>query len=171
MNTERSTKFAERHLQRNSHRRRKRETFSRTFDAAASVVFPQLCPTRELDWIDGWQCELVYTESGYVEADCIFTTPASNSLGPGLWAVTRYEPNRILELVRVINDTVLLHFRIDLIDHGDGTCTGTWNLVYTALNANGDAMVNELPDLNPALQRAMEGLDHFVNTGELLLVE
>ena len=37
------------------------------FDAPPDRVFPLLCPVREYDWIDGWECRMVYAETGVAE--------------------------------------------------------------------------------------------------------
>lgn len=52
----------------------KRETrlYVATINHPASEIFPLLCPTREYDWIEGWECDLLYSESGIAEQDCIF---------------------------------------------------------------------------------------------------
>ncbi len=167
MNIERSTQKAETFLTNSKTMARKEHTAQRRFSFPPAEVFLQLCPTRERDWIDGWQCELVYTSTGYMEADCVRTTPASNIFGPGLWIVTRYEPNHTLEFV-VIGESVVEHARIHLIDNTDGTATGIWKLTFTALDEAGNGIVGSIPDDNVALGYALDGLEHFLKTGRLL---
>ena len=168
INTSRSKRMADDFLARDHPFKRKILVAEQTFSASADIVFRQFCPTREVDWIDGWTADLIWTTTGYVEADCIFTTPDSNILGPGLWIFTRLEPDALVELVRVIGNDVVEHVRIDLAAHDDGTCTGTWTLKFTALNAAGNAMVAALPDgiSDPLFRKVIGGLEHFVTTGE-----
>lgn len=168
MNTERSKNKAAEFLKRGKNLKRKTLNLEKTFSFPPEEVFPQFCPSRELDWIDGWDCNLVYTSTGYAEEDCIFFTPETNLLGPGLWIFTRYEPNQRLELVRTIGESVVIHFRINLIDHNDGTSTGVWNLTFTALNESGNAVVESIPDNSPELKRAIDGLEYFLKTGEMM---
>jgi hypothetical protein len=170
MNTDRSNKMAEEFLAKGHPYQRATQTTEHLFHAPPEVVFKQLCPTREADWIDGWEADLIHTTSGYVEEDCIFTTPPSNIIGPGLWVFTRLEPNELLELVRIIDDMVVIHFRIDLRDNGDDTCTGIWTLKFTALNEQGNAFVDSLPDEDPLLKQIIGGLGHFVTKGELMAI-
>ena len=143
-------------------------TVEKIFPHPPEKVFFQFCPTRELDWIHGWDCDLVYTSTGYAENDCIFTTSENNPLGPGLWVFTHYEPNQRLELVRIIGTSLVIHFRIKLTDTGDGTCAGLWHITATALDDTGNEMVASLPDESIALKRAVDGLDYFLATGELM---
>lgn len=168
MNTERSKRKATEFLKSGKNLKRKTQEYEKTFTFPPEKVFFQFCPSRELDWIKGWDCDLVYTSTGYVEDDCIFTTPETNPLGPGLWIFTRYEPNRKLELVRIIGESVVIHFRINLINNDDGTSTGVWNLTFTALNESGNAIVESIPDNSPELERAIDGLEYFLETGKMM---
>jgi hypothetical protein len=160
--------MAKEFLNRRVKLQRKTQHAVRIFQAPPADVFHQLCPTRELDWIDGWECDLVHTSTGYIEQDCIFTTPETNVLGPGLWVVTRYEPNRELGIVRTLGDVAVLNFHIDLVDNGDGTCTGTWTLTFTAIREEGNAFIAALSERNAELERAIDGLEHFLRAGSLL---
>lgn len=169
MNTERSKRKAAEYLNNGKSHKRKTQKYEKIFNSTPEKVFYQLCPTRECDWIEGWDCDLVYTSTGYVENDCIFTTPETNSLGPGLWIFTRYEPNESLELVRIIHESVVIHFRINLTDNNDGTCTGIWNITFTALNEQENAMVDSIPEKNPEMLQAIDGLEYFLKTGEMYL--
>jgi hypothetical protein len=170
MNTERSKTKTTEFLKLGKKLKRKTQRYEKTFTFPPEKVFFQFCPSRELDWIQGWDCDLVYTSTGYMEEDCIFTTPVTNSLGPGLWIVSRYEPNRKLELVRIIGESVVLHFRIVLKDNDDGTSTGVWDLTFTALNESGNEIVDATPDNNPEFERVIDALEYFLRTGEMMTV-
>ncbi len=166
MDTTRSKKMAQEFLAKEQPFKRKVQVYKKQFSAAPEIVFPQFCPTREVDWIDGWTADLIYTTSGYAESDCIFTTPKSNILGPGLWIFTRLEPNKLLEAVIIHEDSVVEHFRIDLINNGDGTCEGIWTLKFTAMSEDGNAIVEGMPDKDPEFEVVLNGLEHFLKTGE-----
>ncbi len=171
MNTSRSQQMADVFLARNTPFKRKQVLAARTFSAPPDVVFKQFCPTREMDWIDGWTADLIWTETGYAETGCIFTTPESNVLGSGLWIITRFDMNEHFELFRIIDNHVVQQFQIDLADHGNGTCTGTWTLTFTALSQAGNAIVESIPDADPVFRRVLDGLEHFVTTGALMTVD
>jgi hypothetical protein len=168
MNTDKSKRKATEFLKSGKNMKRKTQEYERTFSFPPEKVFPQFCPSRERDWIEGWDCDLVYTSTGYVEDDCIFTTPETNSLGPGLWIFTRYEPSRKLELVRIVENSVVIHFRINLINNNDGTSTGIWHLTFTALNESGNAIVESIPGKSPEIERAIDGLEYFLEAGEMM---
>ena len=163
MNTHRSEAKANSFLKHKTHFMRKRHTVERHFPFSRKQVFFQLCPSRELDWIEGWKCDLLYTSDGYIEKDCIWTTPESNIFGPGLWIVTRYQPDRTLEVVRPIEESVVEHIRIHLSDNDDGTTKGAWDLTFTALNVSGNEIIAAMPDVYPDLDQALDGLEAFLS--------
>jgi hypothetical protein len=147
--------------------KRKVQTYRKQFSARPEAVFPQLCPTREVDWIDGWIANLIYSDTGYAEPDCILTTPDSNVLGAGLWIITRREPNKIHEFVVIREDGVVGHFTIELVDKGDGTCESIWTLIFTAVSEKGNAVIEAMPDKDPGFNVVvLDGLEHFLKTGE-----
>ena len=171
LNTTRSQKMAQDFLAKTSPFNRKVQVYKKQFSADPEIVFPQFCPTREVDWIDGWTANLIYTTSGYVEADCIFTTPASNILGSGLWIFTRLELNKLLELVIIHEDKVVERCRIDLIDNGDVTREGIWTLKFTAISEKGNAVIEAMPDKDPEFDVVLDGLEHFLKTGERMEIK
>ena len=168
MNTQRSEEKAAEHLRAGNKLKRKIQVCAQKFKVPREKVFHQLCPTRELDWINGWECDLVYTTTGYVEPDCIFRTSQDNALGEGLWLFTEYLPNEKVGIVRILGDYLAMHIRISLTDDGDGASTGTWHITYTALNNEGNQIIEAMPDESAEIQKAIQGLDFFLNTGELM---
>ena len=46
-------------------------------------VFPLLCPKREEEWIPGWECETIWSKSGYNEEGAIFC-PGRQSIRAGI---------------------------------------------------------------------------------------
>jgi len=164
VDTSRSDRMAKTFLARRQPYKRKTLVYRYLFHAPRTAVFKQLCPAREADWIDGWEADLIWTSTGYVEADCIFTTPAHNSIGPGLWIFTRLEPDRCVELVRIIEDNVVEHIKIDVEDTENGNCRGTWTLKFTAISEEGNRFIDALPDHDPDFDSVLAGLDLFLAT-------
>ena len=167
MNTKLSDKKVADFIQNQTGMKRKVQTFSGTFEAQPKAIFPLLCPSREIDWIPGWDCELIYTSNGYAEPECVFTTNESNVTGDGVWVFSDYQPNKLVKIVRFMGDTVYT-LTLTLDENEDGTTTVTWNIITTALNDNGNAMVEKMPDKSPLSDGLIKALDHYLRTGELL---
>ncbi|MFH1841617.1 MAG: hypothetical protein ABIF77_00280 [bacterium] len=166
MNTERSDALAQEFLQQSQHVSHKVIEFGGDLPADPETLFPLLCPTRECDWIPGWTCELLYTESGYVENGCVFRTSVDNYSGPGIWVITRHEPPRLLELVRFMPQ-VVMQLKIELTANRDGTTRSDWTLTFTGLDAEGSALIDEIPTDGDEHQRPLQLLTHYLQTGDM----
>jgi hypothetical protein len=84
-------------------RRRVRFACSQTVPAEPAAVFPLLCPVLEYDWVPGWECRLIYTESGVAEPRCVFQTDRPGAGGVDTWVVSHYQPAERIAFVRVEN--------------------------------------------------------------------
>jgi hypothetical protein len=100
-------------------RNRKSFTYTQINTGNIKVVFPLLCPVMERDWIDGWECNMIYSESGFIEKDCVFTTTHHGNQET-VWHVTQYDKeNHIIEFLRVTpnENTVRIKILLEEIDH------------------------------------------------------
>ncbi len=141
-------------------------TFIRTVPAVPEEVFLQLCPTREHDWIDGWSSELIYTESGYGEDQCVFRTSEDGATGPGLWTFSHVDAPHLLKIVRVV-PPFLQHLCIALTDNGDGTTETRWTVTITALTAEGNKLMEALPADDESFAASAENLVYFFANGSM----
>jgi hypothetical protein len=138
--------------------------FSGTWETTVGELFPLFCPAREADWIPGWDCELVYTESGYAEENCIFKTDQANAVGEGLWIFTEYEVNHCVGFVRIQRDLVV-RARITVADNEDGTVTATWDTVYTGLTEDGNEAIAKISEEDPHRGALVRMIDHYLKQG------
>lgn len=140
-------------------------------DGRADDIFPLLCPVREYDWIQPWQCEMVYTDSGRAELDCVFKTNFPDDGPEDTWVVSRYEPPKRIEFVR-INPIRSIRYCIDLIQQDDGSTQAIWKQVITALNSNGDNFIAGFTDeaYYGELRILQNMINHFLKTGEMLKI-
>jgi hypothetical protein len=166
MDTTRSDRLVARYRDRGFAARRKVQHYERVFAASPGELFPLLCPAREADWIPGWTSDLVYTTTGYVQSDCIFTTNADNPFGAGTWVIYAHVPDERLELVKASKDLVL-QMRIAISAEPGGGSRGRWVLTVTSLTEEGVAMVEAMPDQDPRFLALLDGLEHYLETGRL----
>jgi hypothetical protein len=67
-------------------------------NAPVNRVFPLACPYEEYKWIDGWDCDIIYSDSGKIEDGCIFTEERSVPLlhdsddGATTWYAVLHDP-------------------------------------------------------------------------------
>jgi hypothetical protein len=132
-------------------------------------VFPLLCPVREYEWIETWACEMIYTESGFAELDCVFRTNTPGGGEEDVWVTSRYESPRVIEFVRV-NGLRAIRYTITLAPNGDGTTHAEWRQVITGLTAAGDEFVDRctIEEYRTLIVRLEGMLNHFLKTGEML---
>ena len=73
-------------------------------NATREKIFPLLCPTREYDWIEDWDCTLIHSDSGFAEPNCVFSTQGTTTKFDKefneIWVVSCYEPPARIEFVK-----------------------------------------------------------------------
>ncbi|MGC4116046.1 MAG: SRPBCC family protein [Myxococcales bacterium] len=115
-------------------------TARRTLHVPAPVarVFPLLCPVREREWLDGWEADVLHSESGLAELGCVFVGRAGPTVGTYL--ITRYEPQRLVEFA-VHYGPVVEHMSIRVELAGDGGTDLHWSKTFTSLSPEGNAWI------------------------------
>ncbi len=142
--------------------RRKVYTYAGVIGAIPEAIFPLLCPVREYEWLDGWKCEMVYSDSGVAEDNCIFKTAYSGIM---TWYVSRYEPPTRIEFVGVIPDNVVMRLNVVLEKVDQGTRI-TWTRMFTSLSEASHASLDQWnTDWDKRLNNQIE---YFLKTGKVL---
>src|SRR4051794_16631877 len=140
---------------------RKKFEFSYGVGAEPEAVFPLLCPVREYEWLDGWESEMVYSQSGVAETDCVFKTRFREV--PETWHVNICEPLRRIEYLVEAPDTLITRLTIDLARSGEGRTQMRWRRVFTSLSPSGQAHAKGwTSDRERELGLRLE---HFLSTG------
>lgn len=135
--------------------------------ASPEEIFPLLCPVREYDWIDGWRCRMVYSDSGFAEEDGVFTTDLE---GHSTWVITAYEPPRRIEFCIVSDRGVAARLKIRLESIAEGSTRVLWRRLYTGLGTRGRAEVAGLDTtvVCGKMEDLAARLDHYLQEGEAL---
>jgi hypothetical protein len=148
---------------------RRKRSFKMTLSASPEQVFPLLCPTREYDWIESWQCEMIYSDSGFAELGCIFKTSFAADGPEDTWVVSRHEEPVLIEFVRV-NPLRVIRYTITLSRAGNGGTEAEWAQVITGIGEEGRQFVRGLEDEGFSARMAMveKMLEHYLMTGAML---
>lgn len=144
-----------------------------TFSGTPVEVFPLLCPVREYDWIPGWTCEMIYSDSGYAELGCVFRTrswyvPSGGDPEVETWVVSRYEPHREIGFVRTIEG--LWVSTLDLrLAQGQECTHALATRMFTALTPVGARVLAELDEgaERARLRGIAAGVNHYLTTGQM----
>ena len=134
-------------------------------------VFPLLCPTREYDWIEGWGCDLIYSESGFAEDGCVFMTDFPGYPERETWVVSRYEPMKAIEFVKVVPGVKTTKFEILLSDGDGGTTEALWRQTVTGLSETGNQWIEDHfeREFRQRVSVLETMLNHYLSTGEKLI--
>lgn len=137
------------------------------FNFPARDIWPLLCPVREYDWIEVWDCKMMHTESGYNELGCVFRTNFPTEGDAETWVTSRFDPMKRLEFVRV-NSWRAIRLVVNLSEQDNATRL-TWTQYVTALNEQGNEYITAKPEVY-ATQMAMleKMLAHYLKTGHTL---
>ena len=143
-------------------------TYRQHLVAPPSRVFPLLCPVREADWLEDWDPEVVFSESGVAEPDCVFLTGASP--GQAIWYITRHEPGKgLVEMIKVTPAVTACRLTIRLRPAAGGS-EATVSYSYTSLGPAGDAFVESFTDehYRQFMRDWEEQINHYLSHGTLL---
>ncbi len=145
-------------------------TYTWEIPAAPEEVFPLLCPVRETQWIPGWSCELIYSNSGVAEKGCIFTTSFPGD-GEEVWVISRHEPESgHFEAARFVGGSRVVTVEVSL-SSSDGRSTRlVWVQTVTGLDASGNEYLEAVPEQTRQAHMDALGkmLAHYCETGKML---
>ena len=162
----------------NNNLMRQHESFSISIDAPAEKIFPLACPVEELKWINGWDYNMIYSDSGKNENNCIFTENMSAQHIMGTekseltyWATTLYDQaNQIIAFILLRSSTVT-KLEIVMKTINPQATTVTWDMTITAINGEAGSVFNETLKERMMLMMTFLGhsLKHYCETGTILI--
>ncbi len=123
-----------------------RFTYDHVMDlhSVPEVIFPLLCPILEYKWLKGWECTMVYSDSGIAENNCIFyKSPAPPLYEKLIFQVIDYQPPKAIEFLIFINNTGSIRFRISLKQDGENRTQASWNYTITGHSKEGNKQLKE----------------------------
>ena len=148
-------------------------SYSQINHATPEVVFPLLCPVREGDWLDDWTYDMIHSNSGLVEMDCVFATPG-NEIGRTIWQVVRYEKELFeIEFVRLKPEEHIVKVTIHLSPMADHKTRSDISYQYTALTPEQNEYIlkNLERDFLASMSWWEKAINHYLETGEKLIKE
>jgi hypothetical protein len=148
----------------------KRFCYTQANYGSLNEVFPLLCPVREKDWIDGWEYEMIYSESGFAEKDCVFSTPYRDNIKT-IWQITQYDPiNYMIEFVRFTPNENIVKININLESDGANRTKSNISYQYTVLNQNQNSNIEEklFKKFNSDMKYWENAINHYLETGKIL---
>ena len=133
-------------------------------------VFPLLCPIREKEWLDGWDCKMIHSHSGLIEQDCVFTT-VQHGNQETIWYVTQYDHQRnSIEFLRVTPHENIV--KINILCEGIGEKQTKVQITYQYSGLSSDQNSYIETDLEKDFESSMiwweKAINHYLSTGLML---
>lgn len=113
--------------------------YTQTNCAPPATVFPLLCPVREADWVPGWKYRLIYSQSGFAEAGCVFITEENNR--EATWIVTEYDPAAFRIVFVWVNPGMVATQIYISLEPSAGNTRAHVRYTYTGLSPEGNREV------------------------------
>ncbi|KAB2878623.1 hypothetical protein F9K33_12575 [bacterium] len=148
---------------------RVKRDYVQTLIGTPEAVFPLLCPVREAEWVNGWDPDLVISQSGLAELGCIFTIGPSDV--KSIWIVTTYDPlNFKISFLKVTPAETVAVIDIELERSSGGTLAHI-SYQYTAISAKGVTFVeNFTEEYYDSFMKEWENeCNHYLITGKKLI--
>jgi hypothetical protein len=147
--------------------RRVSRTYVQRNTAPPEEVFPLLDPVREREWAHGWECTMVYSESGLGEEGCVFLTRHPDE-SETVWTMTE----RDFERLRVGFALVTPGFRVGRIEialdpNADGTTAAAITYTFTGLSEQGNDWIDAYTEAAfvERMKRWEAEINHYLEHG------
>ena len=147
------------------------KNYVQKLNASPDKIFPLLCPTMEYKWIQPWKCEMIFSQSGYAEDNCVFRTNFPEDIEPENWIVSQYEQDKTIQFIR-FNNAIVIRYNITLLDNGDGTTNAATEQIITGLNEKGNNYIDSYKDelYMEEVSTLEKMLNHYLDTGKMLKI-
>lgn len=90
---------------------RKTLTYNLRLSGDHLAIFKAFCPIAEEAWVPDWSCNMLYSETGIAEKNCLFTT-AHSGMPDMIWVCTEYDLGNAVEYLRVVPEHFVTSIRI-----------------------------------------------------------
>lgn len=145
-------------------------SYEQTIYADPARVFDLLCPVKEAEWLDGWDCTLLHSESGLAEEGCVFLFRQAGEEDT-IWMITRRDvQNREIEFVRTTPESRIARLNITVDQNTATASTVKITYVITALCEAGNEFLKAFTQENfeAAMQFWEASMNYYLETGEKL---
>ena len=146
-----------------------KRSYNQTINSSPDKVFPLLCPVKEKDWVNGWDPELVITNSGFAEKDSIFVTKHGSE--NNYWIITGHDPeNYEIEMLIISPEITVGKLEIKLHKKEDNKTKADISYTYTSLSSRGDEFVKNYTEEKYVdfMKTWEEEINYYLLNGEKL---
>jgi hypothetical protein len=102
-------------------------------------IFRLFCPIVEKSWVPGWECNILYSETGIAEKNCVFSTKHAN-MPENIWICSIYNLGIEVEYIRITPEYFVTVINIKTLQVSDITQCNV-KYTHTALTEGGSNFV------------------------------
>ena len=149
--------------------RRVTRRYVQTIHAEPSAVHALICPVKEAEWLESWDYQLIYSQSGVAEHGCVFTSQSAGE--ETIWLITRRDDDLCeTEFVRVTPGSRIALVAVRIEDGGNRTSRVYIRYTITALTAAGNRFIDCFTEENfvKDMQFWEATMNHYLKTGKAL---
>lgn len=147
--------------------------YRQTLEGSRNEIFPLLCPVREKEWLQGWDYQMIYSESGFAEKGCVFET--NNDYGSYHWVVTEHDQaGHRIQFIKLKTDEVYVMIDIGLTAKSEAETYCDIQYTFIPLTDEAAAQVhreNTVEVFNRHMKKWETSLNYFLKHDEMLLEE
>ena len=149
--------------------RREIRMYSFCVQAKRAELFPLFCPQRELEWLEGWSYNMVYSSTGFSEQDCVFKTDNAVE-GPAVWFATQHQTPQIVEYVKIAPQALALRMTIELLAIAADVTEVSVTCSFTGLTEQGNQCIEQyVAELYPNRMKIwQQSLEQYFKKRKLL---
>ena len=144
-------------------------TYTQMIQGKPEDIFPLYCPVEEVHWCEGWDPEVVYTESGANEPDCVFVTREDRMAS--FWYVTMFDLEKgQVEMIKLTPGVTVSKLEIFIEPVTAETTRAVITYAYTSLGPEGDKVLAQFTRENyeTAMDAWEKAMNHYLKTGQML---
>ncbi len=144
-------------------------TYEQKINGTFKEIMPLYCPVRELDWVESWNPQIVYSNSGLVEKDCVFITPNGND--DVVWIVTDYDIEKgHVEMFYHVPNILVTKLEIQLTQLTETQTEAVLIYSKTSLSKEGDKVLADFTRENYEIMMDSweKAMNHYLKTGEMM---
>jgi len=143
-------------------------SYEQTIDGTMAEIFPLYCPVREVEWCEGWNPKVVYSNSGVAEPGCVFVTGHDGHETTWFVTVHDIEQGRV-EMMNHTPGVIFTRLEITIEPISDKRTKAVITYSKTSLSEAGDeALKGFTKEYYDIMMDSWEkAMNHFLRTGEM----
>ena len=144
-------------------------SYIQTINAAPDKVHSLICPVKEAEWLDGWDYDLIFSNSGFAEKGCVFTSTSAGE--HTIWLITKRDDAAFQTVfVRITPESRVAEVTVRIEEGGEKASRVHINYTITALTEAGNRFIESFTEDNfiKDMKFWEATMNHYLATGRAL---